>query len=276
VRRSRRRKAYTLIAVIVILAALAVVGRLLLPRAIAGARPVDVAAAKTAGDELLASRDATALIVVAHPDDTEWWAGGTAAMLARYNHVVLVVGTSGDKGDGGLVSGLGPIREKLQRQGGAIIGYREIVFLRNPDGGLGKAASFPGQVADLFAKFRPSIVLTFDVAREAQGYRHVDHEAAGRVTAAAAEKVGGITMYLFQTSAPDVIVDYGPVKEKKARAFAILTSYHDLAPIVGWFNVAMRRLGLSNAPVSYGLRASFPEVGVDFGEVFRKVVLPAR
>ena len=271
-RKTRRVLAYILIA-------LAAIGLLLLgawsflrPRVVGGARVADPVAAKAAGDALLASRDTTVLIVVAHPDDTEWWAGGTAAMLARGDRVVLVVGTSGEKGDAGLVPGLGAIREGLQRQGGAIIGYSDIVFLRHPDGGLGQAAAFPGEVAAAFAKYRPSTVITFDTAKEAAGYRHVDHEAAGRVAFAEAEKVGGVTLYLFQTAAPDVIVDYAPVAQQKARAFAVLTRYRDLAPVVGWVNVAVRGLGRTPAPV-YGQQARYPEVGVAYGEVFRKVVV---
>lgn len=62
-----------------------------------GATPADVPSAKAAGDTLLALRDTTVLVVLAHPDDAEWWSGGTIASLALHNKVVLVLGTSGDK-----------------------------------------------------------------------------------------------------------------------------------------------------------------------------------
>jgi hypothetical protein len=70
-------------------------------------------------------------------------------------------------------------------------------------------------------------------------------------------------------------VDYAPVKDAKARAFAILTSYHDATPIVGWLSGIFAPLLGPSAP-TYGSRAAYPQVGVDFGEVFRKVVVPAR
>jgi LmbE family N-acetylglucosaminyl deacetylase len=249
--------------------------RLLAPRAMAPAQIADPVAAKAAGDALLASRDTTTLIVVAHPDDTEWWAAGTAAMLAEHNPVVLVVGTSGERGDGGLVANLASVRERLQREGGAVIGYSHISFLRNPDGGLASATAFPQQVEDAFRTYRPANVITFDAAKEAAGYHHPDHEAAGRVTAAVAEKLGGVTLYLMHTSAPDVLVDYGPVKDAKAKAFAILTSYHTLTPVVGWLSNVFGPL-LGPAAPTYGARAAYPQVGVSFGEVFRKVVVPAK
>lgn len=258
-------------AIIVIVAGL----RILAPRAMAPARAADPIAAKTAGDALLASSETTALIIVAHPDDTEWWAGGTAAMLAKHNRVVLVVATSGEKGDSGLVAGLGAIREKLQREGGTLLGYSEVVFLREPDGGLAQAADFPARVTDAFATYRPDVVITFDTEHESAGYHHVDHEAAGRVATQVALDRGGVTLYLMHTSAPDVICDYAPVRDAKAEAFATLTSYHDLVPVIGPLQKTLAGLLGSSAPV-YGSKASYPEVGIEYGEVFRRIVVPKR
>jgi hypothetical protein len=261
----RKRWRVVLWSLLALLVVVYLVARIAAPRALAPARVLDPVAAKAAGDALVASRDATTLVVVAHPDDVEWWAGGTAAMLAEHNKVVLVVGTSGERGDAGLVANLGAMRERLQREGGAILGYSDIVFLRNPDGGLASATVFPRQVADAFATYRPANVITFDAARE----------AAGRTAAAVAEQLGGVTLYLMHTSAPDVLVDYAPVKDKKARAFAILTSYHDAVPVVGWLGGLVGRLLGPSAP-TYGSRAAYPQVGVDFGEVFRRVVIPEK
>jgi LmbE family N-acetylglucosaminyl deacetylase len=271
----KRRRATLIILWVIIIAVIAIVGlRLLAPRAMAPARVADPAAAKAAGEQLLAS-GGTTLIVVAHPDDVEWWAGGTAALLAERGRVVLVVGTSGDRGDGGLVAGLGPKREQLQREGGAVLGYSEVIFLRHPDGALAAASSYPAEVRSAITTYHPARIITFDVAKEAAGYHHVDHEAAGRVTAEVAGAMGGVTLELMHTSAPDVLVDYAPVKDKKARAFAILTSYHDLTPIVGplssWFGSLV-----GGRTISYGSKASYPEVGIEYGEVFRSVVIPAK
>jgi LmbE family N-acetylglucosaminyl deacetylase len=273
--RRGRRATFIVLGIVGVLIVIAAGLRILAPRAMQPARAADPVAAKAAGEALLASRDTTALIVVAHPDDTEWWAGGTAAMLAKHDHVVLVVATSGEKGDSGLVADLGAKREQLQRDGGALLGYSEIVFLREPDGGLTQAADFPARVAEAFSAYRPSIVITFDTEREAAGYHHVDHEAAGRVTTQVARDRGGVTLYLMHTSAPDVICDYAPVKDAKARAFAILTSYHDLVPLMGPLQKALAGLLGSSAPV-YGSKASYPGVGIEYGEVFRKVVVPVR
>jgi len=173
------------------------------PRGVSRGRATTLAdpvAAKAAGDGLLATRDATVVISVAHPDDAEWYAGGTAAALARDNHVIVLLGTSGDKGAGGW-PGIAAVRERLQIEGARIAGYSDVVFLRHPDQGLASAASYPAEVKSALSRYGAGIVMTFDVDKEAQGYRHVDHEAAGRTAAAVAMELGGVTLYLFSSSA---------------------------------------------------------------------------
>lgn len=59
-------------------------------------------------------------------------------------------------------------------------------------------------------RYRPAIVISFDVGKEGPAYHHPDHEAAGRVARAAARELGGVTLYLQHTPEPDVIV-YGDV-----------------------------------------------------------------
>lgn len=233
----------------------------------------DPVAAKAAGDELLASRDTTVLVVVAHPDDLEFYAGGTAIELARHDKLVLLMGTSGDKGAAGW-PGVAQVRERLQLETARIAGYSEVVFLRHPDQGLAQASAYPGEVKDAFLKYAPTIVLSFDATDEAQGYRHVDHEAAGRTAAAVAKELGGVTLYLFSSSAPDVIVDYAPVAETKARAFATVGDYRVANPFYRFLVAPVLSLAGGATQHSYGMRASFPGVGVSFGEVFRRVVGP--
>jgi LmbE family N-acetylglucosaminyl deacetylase len=232
-------------------------------------RPADVKAAKAAGDELLASRGSTFLVFIAHPDDAEWWAGGTLAMLAKQNAVIVVLGTSGDAGNGGLQSDLGQIREKLQLEGAKVSGYTDVVFLRHPDGHLAEVAEYPGEVADIVRSYRPDGIFTFDTEKEGPVYHHVDHEAAGRAALAAARGTGDTTLYFLHTSAPDVIVDFAPAKEAKAAALSILWSYHDTGPL-GFFSKVTRASGLERRAEDSISRSPYPEVGVEYGEVFRQ------
>ena len=84
-----------------------------------------------------------------------------------------------------------------------------------------------------------------------------------------------MTLYLMHTSAPDIICDYAPVKADKAAALATLSSYHDLVPIAGPLQKVLVGLLGTSAPL-YGSKASYPQVGIEYGEVFRKVTVPAR
>lgn len=276
-KRRRRRLVIVLIIVLTVVAVGVAAAYLLRPRGGAAgfgqANIDDPVAAKAAGDALLASRDTTVLVVVAHPDDLEFYAGGTAISLARHNKLILLMGTSGDKGAGGW-PGVAPVREKLQLETAKIAGYSQVIFLRHPDQGLGQAAPYPGEVRAAFEKYKPTIVLSFDTADESQGYRHVDHEAAGRTAAAVAKELGAVTLYLFSSSAPDVIVDYGPVAATKAKAFAKVGDYRTVNPFYAYLVAPVLRLRNGPPQLSYGMRASFPSVGVASGEVFRKVVEP--
>lgn len=232
-------------------------------------RPADVAAAKRRGDALVRSHGKVFLVVTAHPDDAEWWAGGTLARLAREgNRVILVLGTSGEAGAD--VPDLGKIREERQKQAAKNIGYEEVIFLRHPDRRLGESKDYPGQVADIIKKVKPDAVFTFDLEREGYIYRHADHQAAGRAAWAAGEDMPGLTYYLFHTNAPDVLTDYASVREDKQRALAALSDYGQnplwlrvLRPLMR-FRISGRRSEFS------GGQGVYAEVGVQYGELFRK------
>jgi hypothetical protein len=241
-----------------VLVAVFAASRWLAPRAAHfGATPADVPAAKAAGDELLASSGATFLVFVAHPDDAEWWAGGT----------------SGDAGNGGFTPGLGAIREALQLEAAKILGYADVVFLRHPDGHLAEAKEYPGEVHDIVERYSPEGVITFDTEEEGPVYHHVDHEAAGRAALAAARDVGSTTLYFIHTSSPDVIVDFEPVATAKQDALTAVWGYHEAGPF-GWINRLSSALGIDRHVGGLGGRSSFPDVAVEYGEQLRREVVP--
>jgi hypothetical protein len=71
-----------------------------------------------------------------------------------------------------------------------------------------------------------------------------------------------IILLLHYTSAPDVLVDYTPVKEQKKEALTILQGYQ---PPDIWHSI----LGIFASGENYGGRAVYGEVGVQFGELLR-------
>ncbi len=83
---------------------------------------------------------ADVLVIMPHPDDAEFGAGGTIAkMTAEGKKVAYVVCTNGDKGtsDRNMIpSELVKIREEEQRQAAGVLGVSRVVFLGKPDQGL--------------------------------------------------------------------------------------------------------------------------------------------
>src|SRR5215211_3720476 len=78
--------------------------------------------------------------IFAHPDDPEFFCGGTFARWADEGaHITFVLATSGDKGSGDLEmthQRLIEIREVEERNAAAALGVKDVIFLRYPDGEL--------------------------------------------------------------------------------------------------------------------------------------------
>jgi LmbE family N-acetylglucosaminyl deacetylase len=82
----------------------------------------------------------SALVIVTHPDDAEFWAGGTiATWTAAGCKVTYLVLTDGDAGgfDHNLPrSDLPNIRRREQRDASAILGSDDVRFLGRHEGSL--------------------------------------------------------------------------------------------------------------------------------------------
>ncbi|MFQ5878665.1 MAG: PIG-L deacetylase family protein [Dehalococcoidia bacterium] len=129
-----------------------------------------------------------ALVVVAHPDDAEFIAGGAIAKLCAEGwEVYYVVATSGDKGTHDLEISpqqLARLREDEQRAAARVLGVGECVFLGYPDGFLEDTAELRGQMVRLIRHYKPATVITWDPYR--RPFNHRDHRLAGQVAVDAA------------------------------------------------------------------------------------------
>ena len=121
------------------------------------------------------------LVVTAHPDDADFSSAGTVAKwVAEGRDVIYVLCTSGDKGsdDPNMTSErLAATREQEQRNAGKVLGLKDVIFLRYPDGGVEETPEFRGQIVKLIRTYRPGIVVTQDPFR----WQHRDHRTVGRV-----------------------------------------------------------------------------------------------
>lgn len=235
-------------------------------------RPKDPALAASNGRALARVHGETIVAVVGHPDDAEFYIGGTLATLVRNgNRLVLIDGTSGEKG--GNLPNLAQVREEEQRRAGKIIGYSRIVFLRNPDRGLVNDARVRRQLSDIFEQEKPSILITFDAADQMVGYRHTDHRAAGAASLEVAEDFPTFReAYLFSSASPNVLVEVAPVAQIKGDA----SSQHRSQTMgSSWPRVLLRFFMIvprrSTRSAGAGFTASYPEVGIKYGEPFRLV-----
>ncbi|RJQ31371.1 MAG: hypothetical protein C4562_06270 [Actinobacteria bacterium] len=232
-------------------------------------KPADIKKAKENGDDLLALKNQTFLVFVAHPDDAEWYCSGTLAMLARAgNKVIVVDSTSGEKG--AMVDNLDKIREEKQLEASKILGYADTIFLRHPDRGLPKAKNLANEYKELIKKYKPKAIFSFDSEHQALVYHHADHIAAGEATIRAAKEFDNLELYLFHSSKNNVVINYEPVKMLKSHALLVITQYGQNG---FWIRIlrSFFRLRSSEEPnMNYGQRVNYQEVGITYGELFRK------
>jgi LmbE family N-acetylglucosaminyl deacetylase len=121
------------------------------------------------------------MVIGAHPDDPEFGAGGTIGKWAKAGkEIVYVLLTSGDKGshDPAVRPGqLATRREAEQRAAAAVLGVKDVLFFRYPDGVLENTMLLRAQLAKLIRQLKPHIVLAIDPWKHYQ--MAPDHRAAG-------------------------------------------------------------------------------------------------
>lgn len=179
------------------------------------------------------------LVIGAHPDDPDK-VGGTMALYRERGDVVKFVSlTNGDAGHQDM--GGGPLarrRAAEARCAGAVLGS-EYVTLDNHDGELVPSLDMRRQVIRVIREFKPDMVF----APRVDDY-HPDHRATGELVRDAAymvtvPNVVALTPHLEKNPVfvlvedrfsrptpfhPEVVVDIGPVVEKKVDMYHCHTS----------------------------------------------------
>lgn len=131
------------------------------------------------------SKPTRVLLIFAHPDDAEFGVGGTVAhWTAAGAEVTLVVVTDGSKGspEPGMTSAqLIATREAEQRAAAAVLGIREVVYLRFPDGNVFNTPELREALTRQIRRYRPDVLVTHDPTTRFTEDRinHPDHRAVG-------------------------------------------------------------------------------------------------
>jgi len=128
------------------------------------------------------------LVLLAHPDDPEFFCGATIARWAAAGHKITYwLMTCGDKGtsDRELRSEeLCSMRQEEQKKAAAVLGVEEVNFLGYPDGYLVADLELRCEITRIIRKVRPDIIVTCDPLNLYPGgtrLNHPDHRAAGQV-----------------------------------------------------------------------------------------------
>jgi LmbE family N-acetylglucosaminyl deacetylase len=127
-----------------------------------------------------------AMVVTAHPDDSEFGAGGTVAKLAKQGcEVTYVIVTNGNKGSGDRAmtpARLATIREEEQRNAARTLGVARVEFLGYPDCEVEDTRDLRRDVTRQIRRWRPDLLITMNPRRTYNlGGSHRDHRTVGGV-----------------------------------------------------------------------------------------------
>ncbi|NOY98980.1 MAG: PIG-L family deacetylase [Chloroflexi bacterium] len=143
------------------------------------------------------------LVVLAHPDDPEFFCGATLARWARAgHHITYYLLTCGNKGSNDpdiSADELCRIRRGEQNAAARIIGAEAVHILDRPDGYLVPDLALRRDVTRIIREVKPDILVTCDPTNlfPSNSYRlnHPDHRAAGQVVLDAAFPAAGNPRY---------------------------------------------------------------------------------
>jgi LmbE family N-acetylglucosaminyl deacetylase len=151
------------------------------------------------------------LVILAHPDDPDFFCGATIARWTSAGHILsYCLLTSGDKGasDVNLSSEeVAAIREKEQMAAAQVLGVKSVRFLRYPDGYLIPDLQARKDVVRVIRQERPDILVTCDptnIFPGDAGISHPDHRAAGQIVVDAVFPASGNAFFF-----PELRVEEG-------------------------------------------------------------------
>jgi LmbE family N-acetylglucosaminyl deacetylase len=127
------------------------------------------------------------LVVLAHPDDPEFFCGATVARWIKAgNEVVYCLLTCGEKGTKDLSvdsDALCNLRQGEQRSAAAVLGVTDVRFLNYPDGYLVADLELRKAITRVIRQVKPDVLITCDPTTLYYGdsyLNHPDHRAAGQ------------------------------------------------------------------------------------------------
>jgi LmbE family N-acetylglucosaminyl deacetylase len=128
------------------------------------------------------------MVIMAHPDDPEFFCGGTVAQwCASGCQVIYLILTNGDKGSDDLTmtpERLAGMRREEQQAAADILGVKEVLFFNEPDGELQSTLDLRKRVVAEIRRYQPETVIAPDPMRyffTDRYINHADHRVAGEI-----------------------------------------------------------------------------------------------
>ena len=129
------------------------------------------------------------LVILAHPDDPEFFLGGTIARWVLAGHQVsYCLLTCGDKGTSDRTlaqDALCSQRQIEQKAAAAVLGVHQVRFLDHPDGYLLPDLKLRKEITRVIRQEQPDVLVTCDPTNlyvRGTYLNHPDHRAAGQAT----------------------------------------------------------------------------------------------
>lgn len=165
------------------------------------------------------------LVIVAHPDDPEFFCGATLARwAAEGNTIHYAIVTGGQKGTDRTditPNELAVLREVEQRNAAAVLGVYDIHFLHYVDGELYNTLELRRDLTREIRRTKPDIIVTTDhqtIHSGARGINHPDHRTMGLLVCDAIFPAANNRMFFpelldegFEMHGPREVYFAGPV-----------------------------------------------------------------
>jgi len=150
------------------------------------------------------------LVILAHPDDPEFFCGATLARWARAKHkIIYCLLTCGDKGYNDTTKPedlstdeLCATRHREQNAAAKVIGAESVLFLDHPDGYVVPDLDLRRELVRVIRKQKPDVLVTCDPQDlfAVYGINHPDHRAAGQAALDAVFPAAGNAAYFPELS----------------------------------------------------------------------------
>jgi len=129
-----------------------------------------------------------AMIIMAHPDDPEFFCGGTIALWcaagAKVSYLILTNGNKGSDDPEMTPQKLAIIRREEQQAAANLLGVENVIFFDEPDGELQPTLDLRKRVVAEIRRYKPDTIIAPDPTRyffTDRYMNHADHRAAGEV-----------------------------------------------------------------------------------------------